>query len=126
MFFGGVTDNTISSNLFTSHNLEFPLELRWRTSTATKYNFWRVYTGIKFFYNLSNKFQFDDESNTTYKYSNISNYNRLQYGLTLSTGYDEFNINIFYGLTPVFKGSNLNGEKIDTKILKFGLIFYIL
>ena len=85
-----------------------------------------MYTGIKFFYNLSNKFQFDDESNTTYKYSNISNYNRLQYGLTLSTGYDEFNINIFYGLTPVFKGSNLNGEKIDTKILKFGLIFYIL
>ena len=120
------TDNTISSNLFTSHNLEFPLELRWRTSTATKYNFWRVYTGIKFFYNLSNKFQFDDESNTTYKYSNISNYNRLQYGLTLSTGYDEFNINIFYGLTPIFKESNLNGEEIDTKILKFGLIFYIL
>ncbi len=32
----------------------------------------------------------------------------------------------FMGLTPIFKGSNLNGEEIDTKILKFGLIFYIL
>ena len=120
------SDNTISSNLFTSHNLEFPMELRWRTSTATKYNFWRVYTGIKFLYNISNKFQFDDASDTTFMYSTISNYNKLQYGLTLSAGYNEFNIHVFYGLTPVFKDSKLNGEQINTKILKFGLIFYLL
>jgi len=46
--------------------------------------------------------------------------------VTLSAGYDEFNIHIFYGLTPVFKDSNLNGEEINTKILKFGLVFYFL
>lgn len=120
------SDNTIRSNLFTSHNLEFPLEFRWRTSTATKYNFWRVYTGVKFSYNLANKFQFDDATNTTFKYANITNYNKLQYGLTLSAGYDEFNIHIFYGLTPVFKNSNFNGEEVNSKILKFGLIFYLL
>ena len=120
------SDETISGNLFKSHNLEFPLELRWRTSNANKYDFWRVYTGIKFFYNISNSFQFEDASNTTFKYSNISNYNKFQYGLTLSAGYDEFNINLFYGLTPVFNNSAINGEDINTKILKFGLMFYIL
>ena len=120
------TDNKISDNLFKSHNLEFPLEFRWRTSTANKYNFWRVYAGIKFFYNISNKFQFKDAIGTAFKYSNISNYNKLQYGLTLSTGYDKFNVNVFYGLTPVFKNSTINGEDINTKILKFGLIFYFL
>jgi len=120
------SDASISANLFKSHNLEFPLEFRWRTSTANKYSFWRIYGGIKFSYNLSNKFQFDDENGNTFKYQDVSNYNKLQYGLTLSTGYDEFNINLYYGLTPVFENSTINGEVINTKILKFGLIFYLL
>lgn len=120
------SDKTISGNLFKSHNLEFPLELRWRTSNANKYNFWRVYTGVKFLYNLSNKFQFKDASNNSLKYSNISSYNNLQYGLTFSAGFDEFNINVFYGLTPVFSDSKINGEDINTKTLKFGLIYYFL
>jgi hypothetical protein len=119
-------DATISANIFKSHNLEFPLEIRWRTSTANSYSFWRVYTGIKFMYSLSNKFQFEDSNNNVFKYSNISAYNKLQYGLTLSAGYDAFNIHVFYGLSPVFKDASINGETIDTKILKFGLIFYFL
>lgn len=120
------SDPSIKANLFTSHNLEFPLELRWRTSTAQKYDFWRVYAGIKFLYNISNKFQFDAPNNRTYKYENVLNYNKIQYGLTLSAGYDEFNINVFYGLTPIFENSKINGEEIRTKVLKLGLIFYFL
>jgi len=119
-------DNSISNNLFKSSNLEFPLELRWRTSTANKYDFWRIYTGIKFFYNLSNHFEFEDENGNSFNYANVASYNKFQYGLTLSAGYDEFNIHIFYGLTPIFRNSTLDGEKINTKILKFGLIFYLL
>ena len=119
-------DNTISGNLFKSHNLEFPVELRWRTSNANKYDFWRVYAGIKFLYNITNTYQFEDVNATTFKYSNISNYNKLQYGLTLSAGYDEFNINVFYGLSPVFDNSKIDGEDINTKMLKLGLIFYLL
>ena len=119
-------DNTITNNVFKSHNLEFPLELRWRSSDANKYNFWRVYGGIKFLYNFSNKFEFEDANNTVFKYSNVSSYNKFQYGLTLSAGYDEFNINVYYGLTPLFQNSTINGESLNTKILKFGLIFYIL
>ncbi len=113
------------SNVFKSHNFELPLELRWRTSTAKKYEFWRIYTGIKFLYNLTNKFEFEENSNTISSV-NVSNYNQLQYGLTLSAGFDEFNVNLFYSLTPIFNNATINGESIDSSILKFGLIFYIL
>ncbi|MGY0407463.1 MAG: porin family protein [Polaribacter sp.] len=119
-------DNSIKSNFYKSHNIEFPIEFRWRTSTANKYNFWRIYGGIKFLYNVSNIFQFIDTNNKKFAYSNISNYKNLQYGLTFSAGYDEFNINIFYGLSPIFKNGTINGEAINTRVLKFGLIFYIL
>ena len=120
------SDNTLASNKMRLHNLEFPLEIRWRSSSANKYKFWRVYTGVKFLYNFSNKFDFVDAVNNLISYSNISSYNKFQYGLTLSAGYDAFNIHVFYGLTPIFKNAALNTEAIDTKVLTFGLIFYIL
>lgn len=119
------TSNNLTSNVFKSHNLEFPIELRWRTSTAKRYDFWRIYGGFKFLYNLSNKFQFVENS-TEFTYKNVNAYNKLQYGLTLSAGYDEFNINVFYSLTPIFENATISGETINTSILKFGLIFYIL
>lgn len=115
----------ISSNVYKVHNLEFPFELRWRTSTAKRYDFWRIYTGIKFLYNLSNKFEFT-ENNVNFKYKNVSAYRKLQYGLTVSAGYTEFNAYVFYGLTPIFENATINGEDINTSVLKFGLIFYIL
>lgn len=115
----------VNSNVYKAHNLEFPLEIRWRTSTAKRYDFWRVYTGIKFLYNLSNKFEFTENS-TDFTYKNVTAYRKLQYGLTLSAGYTEFNAYLFYGLTPIFENATINGEKINTRVLKFGLIFYIL
>jgi hypothetical protein len=117
-------ENT-TSNVFKAHNLEFPLEIRWRTSTATKYDFWRIYAGIKFLYNISNVFQFTEDA-TDFKYKNVSAYRKLQYGLTFSAGYTEFNAYLFYGLTPIFNNASINGENISSNILKFGLIFYIL
>ena len=119
-------DITASKNIFKSFNLEFPVEIRWRTSTAKKYNFWRIYTGVKFLYNLDNSFQYIDTNSKRFNYRKVSSYNKLQYGLTISAGYDAFTMNVFYGLTPVFKNSLLNGKVLDTKILKFGLIFYFL
>ena len=115
----------IGSNVFKAHNLEFPLELRWRTSTAKRYDFWRIYAGIKFLYNFSNTFQFTENA-IDFKYKNVSAYRKLQYGLTLSAGYTEFNAYLFYGLTPIFSSATINGENINSNILKFGLIFYIL
>jgi len=114
-----------TSNTYSAHNLEIPFEIRWRTSTAKDYDFWRIYAGIKLLYNLRNNFEFI-ENNAKFDYSNVSAYNNFQYGLTLSAGYDEFNMNLFYGLTPIFSDGTLNGNPVDTKIIKFGLIFYIL
>tara|TARA_R110002124_G_scaffold274946_1_gene445051 strand:+ start:4203 stop:4877 length:675 start_codon:yes stop_codon:yes gene_type:complete len=119
------TGAELASNIFTSHNLELPIEFRWRTSTAKKYDFWRIYGGVKFLYNLSNTFRFEENA-TNFSYKNVSAYNNFQYGLTLSVGYDVFNINLFYSLTPVFENATINGEDINTSILKFGFIFYIL
>ncbi|UAM98276.1 PorT family protein [Polaribacter litorisediminis] len=115
----------LTSNVFKAHNLEFPIELRFRTSNAKKYEFWRFYGGLKFLYNLSNKFQFEENS-MNFEYKNVSAYQKLQYGLSLSAGYDEVNLNLFYNLTPMFTNAKINGETIDTSILKFGLIFYLL
>lgn len=117
--------SNLESNIFKSHNLEFPLEFRWRTSTASRYDFWRIYGGVKFLYNLSNKFQFVENS-TEFIYKNIGSYNSFQYGISLSAGYDAFNVNFYYSLTPLFNGATVNGEDINISILKFGLIFYIL
>lgn len=119
-------DDSISENILKAHNLEFPIEFRWRSSTANKYDFWRIYAGFKLFYNFSNRFQYLDANSIPFKFYNVSSYNKIQYGLTLSTGFDEFNINVFYGLSPIFKNASINGESIDTKVLKFGLIFYFL
>lgn len=116
----------ISDNVFSTFNLEVPIELRWRTSTANKYSFWRVYTGIKFLYNLNNSFRYLDANQVEVAYKNVSAFENLQYGLTLSAGYDEFNINFFYGLNPIFKNASINGEVLGTRILQFGLIFYLL
>jgi len=118
-------DNTISSNKFSTHTLEFPLEFRWRTSTAKKYKFWRIYTGIKFGYNLSNRFNYV-ENLTAIDLKNIPNFKKLQYGLTISAGYDAFNAHIYYGLTPILENANIGTSSINTKILKIGLLFYVL
>ena len=119
-------DNTITNNLLQLHNIEIPFQIRWRTSTAQKYNFWRIYTGVKLLYNLSNTFKYLDANDTSFLLKNIPNYNKIQYGLTFSAGYDEFNINVFYGVSPILNNAFINNEPINTRILKFGLIFFLL
>ena len=61
------------------------------------------------------------------KYSNIDDFNEFQYGLTLSVGYNAWNIFVYYGLNPIFSDTaQLNGENLDLNALKIGLMFYIL
>lgn len=115
----------MTSNKFKSQNIEIPFEIRWRSSNAIKYDFWRIYAGVKLLYNLSNTFQYE-ENNTQFKFKNLPEFNKFQYGLTLSAGYDAVNIQVFYNLTTIFKNATIDGESIDTSILEFGFIFYIL
>lgn len=121
------SDGTLTlDNKINIISLELPLQLRWRTSTANKYKFWRIYGGVTFLYNLRNITSFT-ENNTTIEYSNISSFRKWQYGATLTAGFGKFNLSAFYGLTPLYKDSSaLNGDNINTKTLKLGLLFFFL
>lgn len=120
-----VDSNITTRSKLTLHSLELPLEIRWRTSNANKYKFWRIYTGFKISYNLENTIEFTT-NNVLTEYNTIERLNKFQYGLTLAAGYSTFNFSLYYGLTPLLKSSTLGTNPIDTKVLKLGLIFYIL
>ena len=120
-----VDPSIVSTSGFKTHSLEFPFEIRWRTSTANKYKFWRVYTGFKISYNLKNTIDFTS-NNVLNTYHNIERFNKVQYGLTLAAGYSTFNFSLYYGLTPLLKTSSLGTNPINTKVIRLGLIFYIL
>ncbi len=120
------SDFNVSKNKFTTYLVEVPLEFRWRTSTPTDYNFWRIYTGFKVGYLLYNSTKFKSETSNE-NLSNINEFNKFQYGLTLSAGYGTWNFHVYYGLNSIFdNNTKLNGEAIDMKSLKMGLMFYIL
>lgn len=118
-------DNNLTSNKLRIHNIELPIEIRWRNSSLTRYDFWRIYTGIKVSYNFSNRFEYVTETET-FTFTNVSRYNKWQTGFILSAGYAAFNFHFYYGFTPILKNSSLGTTSIDTKIMKFGLSFYIL
>lgn len=116
----------ISKNKFTTYVLEMPFEFRWRKSTATDYSFLRIYTGFKLGYVFYNSSKLISDSGNA-KLSNISDFNNLQYGLTLSVGYGTWNVHAYYGLNSIFDDSaKLNGNNLDISSLKIGLMFYIL
>lgn len=115
-----------SKNNFTQHFIEVPFEFRWRTSNAQSYKFWRVYTGLKLGYLIASKSVFNDRSGSENQ-KNLTDLNKLQYGLTMSIGYNTWNGYIYYGLNPVFNDvSTIDLQSIDMSALKIGLIFYLL
>ncbi|MFY7670325.1 porin family protein [Tenacibaculum sp. MEBiC06402] len=126
-----VDDNTLQiadgivANKLKTHNLEFPIQFRWRTSDAVTYSFWRVYAGLNLSYNLNNSFSYELNTQAV-EFSNIPIYNKFQSGLELSAGYGAFNFYFYYGLSPVYQNVEINGDEVTSKITKFGLIFYLL
>lgn len=113
-------------NKFSTYQIEFPLEFRWRTSTPTDYNFLRIYSGFKFSYLIYNTSKFKS-SEGDILLSNIDDFNRLQYGLTISIGYSNINVHFYYALNDIFDdNAKINGEHIAMKAIKIGLIYYIL
>ena len=122
------SDVTFSKNKFTTYLLEVPFELRWRTSTAQAYDFWRIYAGIKLGYLVYNSSKYRGLPNDI-QVSNIDDFNRLQYGLTFSAGYSNVSVHLYYALNPIFKSDTRlsdTGESLEMNAVKIGLIFYIL
>ncbi len=124
--FESLEGESFSRNKFSFHSVEVPFEIRWRTSTPTRYKFWRVYTGIKFGYIFSSNAKLKQSG--TIKVKGIDEINKFQYGLTLAAGYGTWNVNVYYGLNPIFYDAFISpsNERIDIRELRIGLIFYIL
>lgn len=118
-------DNALTSNKLSTRNLEFPFEIRWRRSNANKYRFWRVYAGVKATYNLSNTFKYNDGIES-FTFDDVSRFNKWQYALTLSVGYDAFTAHMYYGLNSILKNSSIGTTDISTKVMRIGLMFYLL
>lgn len=120
------TDDIVRSKLET-HTFEVPLEFRWRTSTPEDYKFWRIYAGGKLGYVFSGRSRLVMDETGADGFSN-SDIQKLQYGLTLSFGYNTWNIHAYYALNPLLEdGTQIEGgEPIDMRVLRIGLIFYIL
>jgi len=117
---------TYSKNTFSTHSIEVPLEFRWRTSTASEYHFWRIYTGVKFGYIFGNRSNYQGDLGRITE-TNNSDFNPLQYGLTISAGYNTWNIHVYYGLNSIFtEDVKIDGERLEISAIKLGLIFYIL
>ncbi|MEM9361310.1 MAG: porin family protein [Bacteroidota bacterium] len=121
-------------NKLATHALEVPLEIRWRTSTATDYKFWRIYGGLRFSYIFSGNSKLVlEEQNSLNLMDDVIRFSNndirdFQYGLTLSFGYNTFNIHAYYSLNPLLNDGVVldNGESIDTRVFRIGIIFYIL
>ncbi|MUP44626.1 PorT family protein [Gramella sp. BOM4] len=112
-------------NRFTTQLVELPLEFRWRTSTPTTYKFWRVYSGLKlgYMYNFRSNYR---DSDTQIILNDIPELNRLRLGATFTFGYNTFNFQFYYALTPFFKDAMVGNEELGLSTLKIGLTFYIL
>ncbi|MDC6384064.1 PorT family protein [Flagellimonas taeanensis] len=119
-------ESEFKRNKLETHAIEIPLELRWRTSTAEEYKFWRIYAGAKLGYVFSGRSRLVMEDGS--EGFNNKDIEQLQYGLILNFGYNTWNVHAYYGLNPILKnGTDLqSGEPIDFKVLRIGVIFYIL
>lgn len=120
-------DYSYSRNRFVTHEIEAPIEFRWRTSTPESYKFWRIYAGVKFsyvyYYNTKLILRNGDDIILT----DIPDLNRFRTGLTLSFGHSTFNFQIYYGLTPFFNSNaKTESENVGLNTVRIGLIFYIL
>lgn len=120
------SDFDYNRSKFETHSLEIPIEFRWRNSTVTRYKFFRLYSGLKFNYNFSNRYKLvTDAGKNVFSNDDIK---KFQYGLSLNVGYNTFNLHLYYSLSDLMEKDAviINGEKLAIKPLRIGLIFYLL
>lgn len=116
----------VDTNRFTYYSLEMPIEFRWRTSTPTRYSFWRVYGGVRLGYIYYFKTTFEQVNNAVMQ-TDIPELNQLQYGLTLSFGYGAFNFQGYYGLNTLFDNNAfVERDGVNLQVIRLGLQFFFL
>lgn len=110
---------------FSTQLVEVPLEIRWRTSTASDYRFWRIYAGIRlgYIYHFQSNFK---QPGKRIRLNRIQGLERMRYGLTFTFGYNTFNFTAYYSLNSFFAAQTIEGDAVGVQTFKVGLMFYIL
>ena len=118
-----VDGNSALRNRLSYHTIQFPIELRIRTSTLESFAFWRVYLGYRLNYNFLTKYKpFFGRKSTLKNY--VSDFSHC---LSLSLGFNTWNIRFETGLSPLIQiSSTSNNLNNDFYISSVGLVFYLL
>lgn len=116
-------ETSSSTTVHGFQSIEFPIALRWRNSSPTDYQFWRIHTGIKFLWNIMAKSKFEN-SNTNI----LNEVNRWSHELFVAFGYNTWNIYISYEIKPVLSDIQIvqMQNSLQMNALKLGLIFFLL
>lgn len=93
------------ANRYNERIVEVPLELRFRTKSATMF---KVMIGGKIGYVISNFKKTDDADGRIRRY-NIKNVNHLRYGVTFRIGVEQFCLTACYYLSEVFTANGPQG-----------------
>lgn len=119
-------DTDFNINRFSVATIEAPIQFRWRTSTPSSYKFWRVYAGFRLGYSYWYRSTFKQANNDVFQ-TDISEFDRIRLGTSLSFGYNTFNFYVYYSINPFFKDAvTISGKDVDFRTIKVGLMFYIL
>ena len=118
------------SNRFSLQTLDIPIQVRFRGSTAEKFNFWRVYAGVTFSWVYKNSTTFKDDF-VKLRYYDIPYLNEWLYTANLQVGYGKFTVKVDYTIGSIFKkkydGATLPIDGIsDMRSCNVGLLMYIL
>jgi hypothetical protein len=119
------SDIYYSKNRLTTHYIDLPIEIRWRNSTFESHKFWRIYTGFKLSYLIADNYKFANDLNTT-TIKNDPNLNKFQYGCYIASGWNSLNVYFYYGLNPIFKSTEVNGQSNKMNNFNLGFQFYVL
>ena len=124
--------DTFNKNKWALNEIEFPFEIRWRTSTSENYKFWRIYFGIKTSYIFSSKSVYESNANEVsglIRNEKIRDlpFSKFQTGFTLNAGNNTWNLGLYLGLQPLFKDNFIKKNQMikNIKQFKVGLVFYI-
>ena len=111
-------------NQWNSVDAEIPLEFRWRSSSPTNYQFWRVYAGVVGHYSFS--------ANQLTKTGMIRNKitlptQKFRLALRLNVGNNTWNLTYTHPIDSFFDldKSTHNKSFSQLKTAKLGLIFYV-
>lgn len=111
------------NNTFRLHTIELPIELRFRTSTAVKYKFWRFYPGFKISYVFAENLSLGKDLDFSSR--DVIENETLLYGITFSAGYNKWNVHVYYGLNELLTNTPENEYEFGINDLRIGLIFYV-